>query len=557
MADIDLPVFSFIANRREPIVERLSFLTDVLTSSSGAEQRRSIRPTPRRFFDADFLLTGAARTYFDLFMNKASGRDVTVPIYWEVVKLSTPLVATVSDGVDFDTEFREWQYQTGFLALITNGNPRVWEVVEIESVDDTGVTFTGPVTKSWPRGAKMFPLRRAAIEQVSELRHVTAGVATATVQFRINGPSPWTPATDTSPVYADLPVFLSEPNWVEDLTTEFGRAQFSLDTGVGLTYQVDPLGRALVGQAHRWFLDGREALAGFRDMLYRHRGRAGAFWLPTFKHDLSLTAPVSSLSSIPIQVADVGLVYTDAPTSGREYIAVKHSGGTLMRRIVSVAESVTPGSEDVALDTPLGLDLSLGQAPRISFADTARFDTDEFEIVHHGGIDGLHTSSAVFRTFPNTRTSPTPIHDPIPDATMGTEPCGTYPWYARFRIEFLNGSGFPAYSVTPQTSGANIDSADVGNNPETQNHAISDPNNFFEVVWVEGDVPTPQDIELIMQFPGGAVADDMRARASFQRFGEDETYRVVVPKAGSYSLADSNGWFTMRGRFITYWTFAL
>lgn len=554
MADIDLPVFSFLANRREPITERLSFLTDVLTSSTGAEQRRSIRPTPRRSFEADFLLTGAARTYFDLFMNKAGGRDMTVPIYWEIVSTPAALTATVSDSVDFDTEFREWEYHTGYLALLTRGDPRVWEIVEIESVSPTGVVFTGPVTKSWPKGSKLLPLRRAAIEQASELRHLTGGVATATVQFAINGPANWTPAADTAPVYAGLPVFLSEPNWVEDLTTDYSRAQFNLDTGVGLTYQTDPLGRALVGQAHRWFLDGREALAEFKDLLYRHRGRAGAFWLPSFKHDLTLAAATSS-SDMTIRVADVGLVYTDAPTSGREFIAIKHSAGTTLRQIDSVADGPGAGEEQITLNATIGLDLSPGLAPRISFADTARFDSDEFEIVHHGGIDGLHTSSAVFRTFPNTRTSPTPIHDPIPAATMGTEPCGTYPWYARFRVDFFDGSGFPEYSVTPLTAGANISGSATGADPDTQDHAISDPNNFFEVVWVEGDVPTGQEVQVIMQFAGGAVSDEMRARASFKKFGEDENYRIVVPKAGSWSTADIENKFTMRGRFITYWTF--
>lgn len=413
MADIDLPVFSFRANWREPMAERLAFLTDVLAASEGAEQRRSVRQTPRRTFEADFLLTGRERTFWDLFVNGVGGGEVVAPLYWEVVTIPATLTATVSYRIDFDTTRREWAYHEGYLAMLIRDSALDYEVVEIAAVDAGGVDLAAPPTRSWPKGTKLLPLRRSVLDQIGDVQQPSAGVGRVSAELRVIGPNPWTPAVDTSPVYAGLPVFLSEPNWVEDLTAQQDREVALLDTGVGVSYQVDATGRVLLGQSHRWFLPGRENLAAFRDLIYRHRGRAGAFWLPTFKADLRLMASAGS-GATQIVVENVGYGYTGGPTSGRQYVAIKHSGGTILRKVLSVVPGTTTATEKLNLDAALGLALSPGQVLRISFADTARFDTDEFEIVHYGGVDAHHDVSALFRTFKNTRTAPLPIDNPPP-----------------------------------------------------------------------------------------------------------------------------------------------
>lgn len=425
-ADSYLPVFSFRENRKEPMSERLAFLTDVLRAAKGAEQRRSLRPTPRRIIEADFLLTGRERTFWDLFFNRLSGGEMTIPLYWEVTTVPAALVANVTNRINFSTVDREWKSMEGSLALLTSGKSALdYETVQIMTVDNNGITLAEPVKRPWPKGTKLYPLRRGVIENVGEPSHKTAAVATVTAQLRITVENPWTPAADTSPIYEGLPVFLDEPNWVDDLTVEYARGIATMDANVGLPFQLDTMGRALIGQAHRWFLTGKTRLARFRDLIYRHRGRAGSFWLPTFKADLKMVSPVVS-GAYQIEVENVGFLYTGGPTSGREYIAIKHNGGTLLRKIISVVPGSTNATERIGLDNPVGLDLSPGQVRRISFMDVARFDSDEFEIVHHGGIDGHHETSGTFRTFKNTRTAPLPISLPIPHGVKTALACGQW-----------------------------------------------------------------------------------------------------------------------------------
>lgn len=422
MADIDLPVFSFRPNRKEPMSERLSFLSDVLRSKSGAEQRRSIRETPRRTFEADFLLVDAERTFWDLFMDRLAGQDVMIPVYWEGVAVPNKLIAGSTTNILFDTTRREWAYYNGGLVLIAGPTALDYEIVQISAVDADRIWLADQPTRAWPKGTKIYPLRRGIVEDTGDVSQPSAAVATVTAQFRFTTNNPWTPAASTAPVYEGLPVLVAEPNWVEDLKIDYERDMQDFDPGVGRTFRVDGLGRALVGQAHRWWLSGKEAMADFRDLLYRNRGRTGGFWLPTFKADFKLASSILAADS-QIEVKSTGFVYIGGPASGREYIVIRHSAGYVFRKIVDVV-SGGPDTELLVLDLPVGLDLSAGQVRKISFMDTARFDSDEFEITHHADMVGLHECASTYRTFVNTRSAPTPDVFPIPEAEEGTTPCG-------------------------------------------------------------------------------------------------------------------------------------
>jgi hypothetical protein len=421
MAAPDAPVFSFRANWREPMVERLAFLTDVLQAKKGAEQRRSLRRTPRRSYEADFLLSGNERTFWDLFQTRIGiAADIYAPLYWDVQALAIPLLSLGADRIDFDTTFRE--FEPGY-AILQGRHALDYEVVEIVAVDAGGIDLAASAERTWPAGTKLMPLRRGVIEDSADLGHLSARVATTTGRIRLIEPNPWTPAADPSPVYEGLPVFSVEPNWVDRLTTDFEHEFAEIDNQTGLPDRVDVLERALAGQQHRWFLRGREALAEFRDLIYRHRGRRGSFWLPTFKGDLRLASAVAS-DATELVIENVGFHYAGGPASGREYLAIKHDGGTIYRQIVGTSAGATFDTEKIELDAAPGLALAPGQVRRMSFMDTARFDQDEFEITHHGGPDSLHEANAVFRTFKNSRDPSGVIYFPIPETAMNSDPCG-------------------------------------------------------------------------------------------------------------------------------------
>lgn len=457
MADIDLPVFSFRMNWLESPVERLSFLTDVLNGPERHEQRRQLRATPRRSLDADFLLSGRERSFFDLFSNRIFGQEMLIPLYWDVATLTAATSAGVTDRLSFDTRDRE--FEVGGLAIIQGSTAFEFEVVEIVGMDDDGLDLYDPVSTTWPRRTKIMPIRRGVIDDMGGMQYPSAAVALVNLRPLWTVANTWTPAADASTIYEDLPVFATEPNWVEGLDVTHERQIDRLDNKTSSLFQVDPIDRALMGQQHRWFLNGRSQLAGFRDLLYRHAGRAGQFWLPTFRRDLVLVnSPGSAATSFNIE--KIGYEYTGGPVEGRQHVAIKHAGGTIYREVEDVGPGPTSDTETVQISASLGLDLSPGLVRRISFMDVARFDQDDFEIVHHGGPDGLHEVNAVFRNIRNLRDPSGEIHYPIPVTDMNELPCDNCAgcpeseWFLKVTIETAPiGYELPSFILRPSANG--------------------------------------------------------------------------------------------------------
>lgn len=484
MAIPDIPVFSFRVNWKEPLDETISFLTDVMRSVEACEQRRKLRQTPRRSFDVDLLLTGPERTFWDLFIHSLGPRDVLCPLYWDVVAVTSPLLVGSTDRIDFDTTRRDWAFQAGGAAIIQRNDALTYEVVEIAAVDDEGIDLVGPVQRQWPRGTKIMPLRRAKIDGTGDMSAITAGVATISARLLLKESNPWTPIIPEDPViYGDLPVFLDEPNWVESLSVGMEREIETLDNQVGLTYETFPLNRIMVGQQHRWFLPGKDRVADFRDLIYTNAGRAGAFWLPTFKADFKLATAAGSGAS-QIEVENVGFGLTGGPRDGREHIAIKHGSGTICRKILSVVPGSTEKTEKLNLDGPVGLALQPGQVRRISFMDTARFDTDEFTISHYGGAEAHHESTASFRTFRNTRVPPTILIADIPEAEMSDVQCGSTSFIVPCAPQFYNGWDYEislrrTYTRWDSAGGLYIWPPPGGGGGNATGGAIGDYNAYF------------------------------------------------------------------------------
>lgn len=566
MADIDLPVFSFRPNWADGVNERLTFLTQVLRGEEGAEQRRSLRLTPRRTIEADFMLSGAERTFYDLFMHKLGATEITVPLYWDIGRIGAATVAGVTDRLEFDTRWTEF---VPGLAIIQGTTALSYEVVEIVAVDDDGIDLADPVAAAWPKRTPVMPLRRALIDDMGSLGHVSAKVATVSAQFGLTVANPWTPAADGSTVYDGLPVFQMEPNWVDSLDAQLARDAVRFDNQSGLPYQTDPTARANVGQAHRWFLNGRESLASYRDLIYRHRGRSGSFWLPTFKGDLTLAASALS-GATQIVVENAGLNYCNVPTSGRDHLAIHlKNGTTILREILDVDPGDTPATEKVDLDSAVGLALSPGQVRKISFLDTARFDQDEFDLQHFTDSKGYTEATAVFRTFKNSRVPATPIDLAIPVTAKTEGACGVEVepacyetpsifvpvfegWYVEFLIEYdldETTSNDPNWIVRSMTSG---EQSTYGESlwPIGRTYEWDLTDNLARTRHRSAASYAPQNRRLTLQASLGPFGE--HARFSARRWDQEFYGTGLIPLVGSHSLGSP---FHYRNFWPDTWTF--
>lgn len=413
--DVDLPVWTIRPNWRGGVLERLEWLTDVEASETGVEQRISVRLSPRRSFEITVNPTRAERTYLDMVLHRLGSEQWLFPLWHDQAALD--VIGQIGQSAvlldNTDREFRDGDY------AILYGDVFTWEVVQIDGQTDDGLLLTAPLGKTWPRGTKVYPLRKARIQTDTSLKALTSRVGESVLLFQINEANDF-PAMDEDemPLYGGAPLLTIAPNRVQEIDTTHTRLFDEQDGQVGLVERLDQVRRAFSVQSHNWQISGRAAQAAFRRFLYTLRGRQRKVWLPTFNDDLFLAAPADKTAIVSIEKCGMSYVGGGSPIPGRARVWT----GSEIALIGGVTAPVGTDTERLALTAPLTGSYASGGA--WSFVQAARLDQDTIEIHHNADSNGTFEVAAGFKTFADVRDPSGSNFIELPDAVKGTQPCG-------------------------------------------------------------------------------------------------------------------------------------
>lgn len=449
VADSLLPVWSIRPNWKDGVVERLGWLTDVLASSYGTEQRRALRLSPRRSFEINFNFTNEERSYFDLWLHRLGSQELMLPLFHDKGRLSAPIVGGAT-AIPFDTTNRE--FAVGELAIIMGDDPFVFDKVTISAITDAGITAgIGEVANAWAKGSAIYPLRRARMSQESAASALTSRVGQATLEFQLNQANEIADEGEWGDLYNGHPVLLDKPNWREQRDLTFIRNSLILDNEHGLTHLGDDAGRAFTVDVHGRLIRGRAEHKAFRQFLYRLRGQQGAIWVPTFNRDFQLSQP-SLVGDSKLIVKKIGYAYTGGAVSGRRHVLLNNGA---MREITATGAAPSAAEERLNTSAPIG-GVGLPAGSYGSFMDTCRLATDDIEITHHTDTDGVAECNLGFRAFRDERVPPAITTILIPTAAEIHETCGSPAvedadcvdletgWIARMIFEWDQNANVPA-----------------------------------------------------------------------------------------------------------------
>jgi hypothetical protein len=390
--DITKPLWPFIPNWKDPVIERLSWLTDVLTSTSGAEQRRGLRQVPRRRLEASFLLEGNDRQKFDLLLAANANGYWTLPIWTDMQYLKDPLPVGTAD-IYCSTLYRDFEDGEAILLISDAG----WEVIDEIWFDENGLYLQTETSMAHPAGTRLYPLRNARLVETPEItRHtdrlVEFTAAFEIVDFRAEGREILPESTPLQ--YRSCSVYLDRPVETEDLTDTFEHITSIVDVGVGKTYLLDVAKRRFPVRMHRWLLPDLESLARLKSLLYMLRGRQAAAWLPTHMDDLSFVAEEGGRE---ILIRNCGYSSLGLSRLGRQDIAIWTLHGFFLRRIDEArVDEHDPSLERITVNSLLP-PLLPHSVLRISYLALMRLADDEVEIEHITGDNGISRVAATFR----------------------------------------------------------------------------------------------------------------------------------------------------------------
>lgn len=539
-----LPVWSIRPNWREGILERLSWLTDIMDSTNGTEQRRGLRLSPRRSFEMTFNPIDDARSYFDLFLHRLGTEEILLPLFHDKALL-TAGVAIGATALAFDNTYRE--FETGGFAILLGDGPFNFEIVEITAQDGTGLTVD-PIMKAWPKNTVVHPVRIAALSEESQISALTECVGQGSVLFNVVRANDFDEGAWTGILYNGRPILTKEPNRRETLDLNYLRYRVTVDNETGLPYLADEANRAFTVQTHQFLIVGRQEHADFRSFLYRLRGSSQAIWLPSYNRDFRLAQPADA-ADLTLDIKEIGYAYTGGAITGRQHIFFPKDG--VAAKIIDTNPPMALGEERLELEAAVGADLPAGRYG--SFLEAVRLSQDEIEIQHHTDTDGASECGVAWRSYQDERIDDEAVAVPPPGGTMA----GKHRYW-RVKIDSNHGGdgvGFAEIEFRAIKNGPDQASGGTVIFSDEDDAAAFAFDNDLDTAWFLAVAPTDFPVWIGYDFGVDGLGADIRVPVIQAMLNIKNIDIGRAPKLGTIDYSDDGiAWTPFYAFNLNAWT---
>lgn len=374
-------IFPFAPDWSADVIERLSWLTDVIPAAGGGEQRVRVREGARRTIEFQVVLGGDRERVSAHNIIGAAAGDVLLPLWldapWLVAAApSTTDVVPVHTTVDHDLAVGD------DVALLHEGAS---EQGVVAAVAAGSVDLVEPLQATWPAGARLAPLVPAQLRPDVQLVYPSDNTGRSTFTFDLVGEWIGTPAAETAD-YRGYTVLLPQTDWTEEVGDDLQHTLQVFDGDTGARSTTATTGVLKAQRVHRWALDGRPAIAAFRAWLAARAGRLVPFWQPSNQADLRVMLDIGS-SATTITVEDRGFWRhfaggERASAIGRRDLMLVSSNGTRWFRRITNAQPMVDGRELITIDSALGSALPVSAVQMVSVMRLVRLAADTVEIAY-------------------------------------------------------------------------------------------------------------------------------------------------------------------------------
>lgn len=369
-----------------PVIEKWEWLTDVMVSKDGTEQRAALRSVPRRSQTARLIATteeevkaNLKRLQFD-----TSGL-IVVPYFAYATEITATALAGTSD-LTFQpkyTDVREGEY--AFILTRTGEE----ELVNFSVLSATGGTADAPLTIDVPKGSIIAPaftsiikgkpaVDRFAVEHAAEVRF-TSEVAQSRTLFSRPGSLATIEYHDGYPILTERPLV---PNETVQDQFDNGMEVFDYETGdreIVTNWNFVRLEGSRRFMFHHY--EQPEIVDYWRDFLNEIQGQAKPFLVPTFRADHVLAeTPLDQSLTITILGSDYAALYF--PMAPYKRLVLWTAAGPHYVTVDTV-ETTAEGNSLCTLTAPLPVGLEYTQIDHISYLLKVRLNSDTVELEHH------------------------------------------------------------------------------------------------------------------------------------------------------------------------------
>ena len=366
-----------------PCKETLAFLTDVIESIDGVEQRLALRTNPRQVFEVTYRLDTDERQRMQAMMMDWQGKTFGFPLWHE--KVLTTAAVSASNTVYPITGGDDVDFRVGGTAVIIT-DELTFDVITIDAKTDTSITASSGSVNGYAAGSTIMPMRAAIVQRaISGKRHPN-NLEDFQVTFQVTDNDTGALAGDTTPGFwslYDSRVLFDDCNVTDGgMQESFFTRVYRVDGHTGIVTQDVAWGKNKRSSDKGFVARNRAEIIQLRKVMLALRGRQKSFWLPTFIEDVE---PVASLASgaATMDIQSLGYVRFIQDRNPKKVMRITFNNGDPdLVRVVQSSATVSTTVERLTLDTTWPATYATSEIDRIQFYELVRFNSDNVNIIY-------------------------------------------------------------------------------------------------------------------------------------------------------------------------------
>lgn len=349
----------------------VQYLTEVIQSFDGTEQRIALRDQPRVSLTYQYLLDDGALTEFDIKYGNFGGQ-LLVPMWANASELTHDVLP--GDRIIYVDSVNGYVSSSNTL-MITDGVDS--EFVGVESVASGAVVLIALVNRNFKLGARVVPVRAGYSSDESSATIQIDSLASHQITFELDETTFTKPVpVDAFERYKGKHVIPFRPDRSNDISVQYQRLREHFDPTIGARsiYERTPGVVRVFSHSFRFFSDDeRQSFENFAEL---QNGAQGEFWMESAAIAMEIAEDIYD-ETYKIKIKPVGYRRLANSKSYPPAIIIALYNGTTLKRSLVSAKAVN-ALEELTLDEPLS-DIKVEDVESIKPLYLCRFDSDEFK----------------------------------------------------------------------------------------------------------------------------------------------------------------------------------
>lgn len=375
--------WTFIHNWKDPLKETLEWKTAMNVTYDGTESRAALIDTARRSVDYTLYLKSHEAKKMENSTFGWQNRVYLIPVLQYFSKLDQ--AATVGNTVIYlDTVDKG--FAVGSYAMLYNETTGLTEPLVITGVASDSLTLQDSLTNAWSKYATVYVAEAAYVQGNIPINWQTKDFAEGKVKFQMlpAEASPFTPSAVASQLYRSEEVLTREPDWSGGIDYDMTYESGVIDSGTGVVFNYTTWKRPQRVMTHSWMLKGLSDIRAFREFIYRRRGMAVSFWMPSWRNDFRSISRTYLSGATQFEFYDDNFILMSAGKIERQHIQVELNNGSVHRAKISAYAETSPGVVGITLNSGYPWTFTSSDIKRVSWLSRFRLNSDavELEWVH-------------------------------------------------------------------------------------------------------------------------------------------------------------------------------